>query len=733
MNPRARYRNGTCSFGRARLHETNESLWREEDGSEVRAVEATLHPVLVADLADEGARDFLEGVSIGQGCAVVPLLAAPIDGSLHVLEIHTPHREPLVVYAEPIGAPTRDGFPLRLKPIVPVASEGVVTLDDPEAIGGALRPRTFNRITLTERHTHDLSGTQREATPESLVGRTLAEQKLEVTALVGVGGAGAVYRALHRALRIPLAVKILHESFQTDIEFCRRFHAEALSASRLDHVNVVRVIDFGQEPDGLLYIAMEYLDGIPLSRVVEKEAPVPLPRLVSIMSQVLAALAHAHARGIVHRDVKPDNVVLVCSADDEGVVHERVKVCDFGIAVPAFDARSARSIAGTPHYMSPEQVSGEPLDGRSDVYACGVLLYELATGRVPFGDGDARTIAACHVRATPAPPSSLVPTIDPALERIILKALAKDPSARHQNARELRNELRALVAEAPPSSSREPEWIERGSDAFVSALTSSSSHRAVASEIVTSTTEWLQRWVQTVKREDFLAMAEQLEETLPALVATGDAKAVASVRTTLDLLSSGSDVRATCAVRLLQTLRDPKLLGGLAESLLLGKSTEDGARLLLGARTPAAYALYSARLKLSGDDVRQRFVALVRAFGADAVPMMRAGLVKLFDHQNVPVAVLLAEDLLTSVPSMHDDALGEVVAPWVRAKHARVQCAAIDALARVWGERSRPVLLAFLGASNDAVRAASARALGAMNGLDDLVARKIAEARSELT
>src|SRR6185503_7670105 len=136
-----------------------------------------------------------------------------------------------------------------------------------------------------------------------------------------------------------------------------------------DHVNVVRVLDFGQEPDGLLYIAMEYLDGVPLSCIVEREAPLPTPRIVSIMSQVLGALAHAHARGIVHRDVKPDNVLLVQGRDDDDVACEQVKVLDFGIAVPAFDARSARTIAGTPHYMSPEQVTGEALDGRSDVYA----------------------------------------------------------------------------------------------------------------------------------------------------------------------------------------------------------------------------------------------------------------------------------------------------------------------------------------------------------------------------
>jgi eukaryotic-like serine/threonine-protein kinase len=724
----------------------------ENAASEVRHEDAILHPVLVADLADDGARDFIEGVAIAHGRVSVPLVAAPIDGSLHVLEIHTPSREPLVVFAEPVGAPTDEGYPLRLKPIEPVVAGEAETLDEPlEAPPGpALRARSRNAKTLSEKHTRDLGGARTSpAAPDALIGRTLADGKLEILALVGKGGAGAVYRAMHRALRIPIAVKILHDSFQTDIEFCRRFHSEALSASRLDHSNVVRVVDFGQEPDGLLYIAMEYLDGIPLSRIVEEEAPVPLPRIVALMSQVLGALAHAHARGIVHRDVKPDNVVLVRRSDDDGEMDERVKVCDFGIAVPAFDARSARTIAGTPHYMSPEQVSGQPLDGRSDVYACGVLLYELATGRVPFGEGDARTIAACHVHATPVPPSVLIPTLDPAFERIILRALAKDPNARHQNARELRSELRALLrspsgpsAEEVPPSSRgdvqrtpkhvvvagDPEWIERGSDAYASALHSSTKVRAVAPEIVTSTTEWLKRYAETLKHEEFMVMTEQLEATLPALINTANTKTLFALRSTLDLLASGNanDARTARVVRLLKAFADPKLLAMVAETALLGKRGEDAAvRLLLAAKTPAAYAMYSVRLKLTGTHVRHRFIELIAAFAEDALPMIRAGLTKLEAHQNVPVAAMLTEDLLRGVPALYDDALGEVIARYVRGGSPRLRCAAIGALARVWGERSRPILIGVLGTTDDDARATAIRALGTIKGIDDLVAQKI--------
>jgi serine/threonine-protein kinase len=267
--------------------------------------------------------------------------------------------------------------------------------------------------------------------------------------LIGRGGVGAVYKARHRELRMPVAVKVLHESFQHDIDFCRRFYAEALAASRLDHPNITRVIDFGQEPDGLLYLAMEFLDGVELRALINKEGVLPTQRIAEVMMQTCAGLSHAHARGIVHRDIKPENLVIVPGQDDDGQAIELVKVCDFGIAqhraLPGAENVTG-VLAGTPEYMSPEQCRGDDLDARSDVYACGIVLYELATGQLPFTSDRPQSILNKHQFTPPMAPSVVRPGVDPQLERIILKALAKEADDRPQNMRELRSELRDLLA-----------------------------------------------------------------------------------------------------------------------------------------------------------------------------------------------------------------------------------------------------------------------------------------------
>ncbi|MDB5217025.1 MAG: serine/threonine protein kinase, partial [Myxococcaceae bacterium] len=292
--------------------------------------------------------------------------------------------------------------------------------------------------------------------------RALAGGKLLMETLIGRGGVGAVYKARHRELRMAVAVKVLHESFQHDIDFCRRFYAEALAASRLDHPNITRVIDFGQEPDGLLYLAMEFLAGVELRAVLEKDGVLPAQRIAEVMMQTCAGLSHAHARGIVHRDIKPENLVIVPGQDDDGQPIELVKVCDFGIAqhraLPGAE-QEAGIIAGTPEYMSPEQCRGDELDARSDVYACGVVLYELATGQVPFSAERPQSILNKHQFTDPVRPSTIRPGVDPLLEKIILRALAKEPEDRPQNMRELRSELRELLAPAnaipgAPASSR---------------------------------------------------------------------------------------------------------------------------------------------------------------------------------------------------------------------------------------------------------------------------------------
>jgi len=285
-----------------------------------------------------------------------------------------------------------------------------------------------------------------------LIGRAIGQGKYIMEALIGSGAAGAVYRAQHRDLRRTVAIKVLHPHYQNDLAFMKRFHGEALAASRLDHPNIMRVIDFGQEEDGLVYIVMEFLSGKPLQTVLDEEGRLDRGRAIEILLQVCAGLTCAHESGIVHRDIKPDNIVLVPGRDDEGKTIEIVKVCDFGIAALQ-NVRgeeneyqlSASVICGTPEYMSPEQGRGQSVDARTDVYACGIMLYELLTGRPPFLAENPIETLLKHAREAPVPPSQLVADLDPGLEEIVLKAIRKSPDERQQSARELRLELRELT------------------------------------------------------------------------------------------------------------------------------------------------------------------------------------------------------------------------------------------------------------------------------------------------
>jgi serine/threonine-protein kinase len=288
------------------------------------------------------------------------------------------------------------------------------------------------------------------------IGRRVAEGKYIIESLIGSGAAGSVYRATHRELRRTVAIKLLHPHYQQDPHFMTSFRGEALAASQLDHPNVMRVLDFGQEPDGLVYIVMEFLSGRTLQSLLDEERRLPMDRAVEIMIQVCAALSVAHDNGIIHRDIKPDNIMLVPSRNDEGASFELVKVCDFGIAAlqnqrakeDADLAALEHVIAGTPEYMSPEQARGRNIDARSDVYACGICLYELVTGRPPFIGDNPGEILIKQLEEIPKPPSQIIKNLDPIIEEIILRAVQKDPEMRHQSAREMRVELKELIAPA---------------------------------------------------------------------------------------------------------------------------------------------------------------------------------------------------------------------------------------------------------------------------------------------
>ncbi|HEX4338702.1 MAG TPA: serine/threonine-protein kinase [Polyangiaceae bacterium] len=303
---------------------------------------------------------------------------------------------------------------------------------------------------------------------DPLVGRTLGG-KFTLESLIGTGAMGSVYRARHVALDALVAVKVMHDDIAVDRTFAERFHREARAASRLDHPNVIRVVDFGTEPDGHLYIVMEYVEGYDLFQVIRRDSPLAESRVVDLLSQALSGIAAAHDMGVVHRDLKPENIMVTTRVGDDGAEYEVVKVCDFGIAQISEAARTAPSggvaprtltargvLLGTPQYMSPEQARGEVTDARTDVYSVGVILYQLLTGQLPFDGPTPIDTVLKHISEEPVPPTELVPSASPRLEAVCMKALAKRREGRWTSAREMRAALRSDRAATPRDGASAP-------------------------------------------------------------------------------------------------------------------------------------------------------------------------------------------------------------------------------------------------------------------------------------
>lgn len=304
------------------------------------------------------------------------------------------------------------------------------------------------------------AGASEQGLPEHLLGKVLGTCTLE--RILGRGGMGVVYLAQQSRPHRQVAVKVLLLSLMPDPErrkrFLERFRREADAVAALEHVNILPIYEYGEQ-DELAYLVMPYVAGGTLRDRVERKGPLPFAEVAGFLAQMAAALDYAHGHGVIHRDVKPQNMLLYPD--------KRLLLSDFGIAKVAEQAAANGDestlpqlttlghVVGTPDYIAPEQAMGHPVDKRADIYSLGVVVYYLVTGRVPFTASQPMTVAAKHVSEPPPPPRQFRPDLPPAAERVILRALAKDPAERYRTAGELARAFRAaLPTLAAPAAER---------------------------------------------------------------------------------------------------------------------------------------------------------------------------------------------------------------------------------------------------------------------------------------
>jgi serine/threonine protein kinase len=277
----------------------------------------------------------------------------------------------------------------------------------------------------------------------------LVADRYRVLRRLGAGGMGVVYLAEHVAIEKRVALKVLLHEYSNKPVQKERFLREAKAAAKINHPNVVDITDFGETPDGRVFFAMEYLEGEDLHHVIRRGGALPWARARPILLQICSALGSAHAKGIIHRDLKPENIKLVSRGEKE----DFVKLLDFGIARITDLGDAGRRLTktgmifGTPEYMSPEQASGERADHRADLYALGLIMYEMLTGKLPFSGDNFMAILTKHLHVEPVPPRELNPTICPEAEAIVLRALAKDRDARFQSMEQMAAAIASIEAD----------------------------------------------------------------------------------------------------------------------------------------------------------------------------------------------------------------------------------------------------------------------------------------------
>src|SRR5262245_23348996 len=287
-------------------------------------------------------------------------------------------------------------------------------------------------------------GTPVAAGDDPCLGQAIGSYR--IARLLGAGGMGRVYLGVQPTIGSRVAIKVLSRECAQSPELVERFFAEARAVNLIRHEGIVNVLDFTKMPDGRPAIVMEYLDGAPLSAIIEAVGPLPLGGLARIVGEALDALAASHAKAVIHRDLKPDNIFVTQTG--------HAKVLDFGIAKLTVElARTqAGALLGTPFYMAPEQATASAVDARTDVYSVGVILFEGVTGQKPFAAQTLYSLLRQQVEATPPAPRTLRPDLPPAYEAVILRALQKDPAGRFGSAKEMALALHAATETLPPAA-----------------------------------------------------------------------------------------------------------------------------------------------------------------------------------------------------------------------------------------------------------------------------------------